>query len=106
MRIIRTIQIVVEGQTIEVDQLEDGKFRKPEWLLAAARGSKRIEFTGNALMRHGGDNTRPWMEEALKNGFHEMPDDEAVSEEARKWKGWGTALKPAWEPILIARKIG
>ena len=21
-----------------------------------------------------------------------------------KWKGWGTALKPAWEPILLARK--
>jgi len=23
---------------------------------------------------------------------------------ARQWSGWGTALKPAWEPILIARK--
>lgn len=21
-----------------------------------------------------------------------------------RWKGWGTALKPAWEPILVARK--
>jgi DNA modification methylase len=24
--------------------------------------------------------------------------------EAKKWEGWGTALKPAWEPIIIARK--
>ena len=24
--------------------------------------------------------------------------------EAARWQGWGTALKPAWEPILIARK--
>ena len=24
--------------------------------------------------------------------------------EAIKWSGWGTALKPAWEPILIGRK--
>jgi len=24
--------------------------------------------------------------------------------EARAWEGWGTALKPAWEPIIIARK--
>jgi site-specific DNA-methyltransferase (adenine-specific) len=23
---------------------------------------------------------------------------------ARQWKGWGTALKPAWEPICLARK--
>ena len=24
--------------------------------------------------------------------------------EARQWEGWGTALKPAWEPIILARK--
>ena len=23
---------------------------------------------------------------------------------ARQWQGWGTALKPAWEPICVARK--
>jgi DNA modification methylase len=23
---------------------------------------------------------------------------------AREWQGWGTALKPAWEPIILARK--
>ena len=23
---------------------------------------------------------------------------------AREWSGWGTALKPAWEPIILARK--
>jgi site-specific DNA-methyltransferase (adenine-specific) len=23
---------------------------------------------------------------------------------AAKWEGWGTALKPAWEPIILARK--
>jgi len=26
------------------------------------------------------------------------------TEEAKKWKGWGTALKPAHEPIVMARK--
>lgn len=26
------------------------------------------------------------------------------SDAARQWRGWGTALKPAWEPILMARK--
>lgn len=24
--------------------------------------------------------------------------------EAERWQGWGTALKPAWEPIVVARK--
>jgi site-specific DNA-methyltransferase (adenine-specific) len=26
------------------------------------------------------------------------------TEAARQWQGWGTALKPAWEPIVVARK--
>lgn len=27
-----------------------------------------------------------------------------VTPEAARWAGWGTALKPAWEPICLARK--
>lgn len=38
-------------------------------------------------MRFGGDNTI-----------------RAASAEAEQWQGWGTALKPAWEPIVMARK--
>jgi DNA modification methylase len=26
------------------------------------------------------------------------------SEEAQRWEGWGTSLKPAWEPVLMFRK--
>ena len=26
------------------------------------------------------------------------------TDDAQKWEGWGTALKPAWEPIILARK--
>lgn len=29
---------------------------------------------------------------------------EAISGEAIRWSGYGTALKPAWEPIIVARK--
>jgi hypothetical protein len=29
---------------------------------------------------------------------------DAVLEQAIQWQGWGTALKPAYEPIMIARK--
>ena len=31
-------------------------------------------------------------------------DLEASTPEAQKWQGWGTALKPAFEPIVVARK--
>lgn len=27
-----------------------------------------------------------------------------LGEVAKQWDGWGTALKPAWEPIILARK--
>jgi hypothetical protein len=27
-----------------------------------------------------------------------------ATEEAKKWQGWGTALKPAFEPVVVARK--
>jgi site-specific DNA-methyltransferase (adenine-specific) len=29
---------------------------------------------------------------------------EPATDDAREWQGWGTALKPAWEPIALGRK--
>lgn len=31
-------------------------------------------------------------------------DKVAITEEAKKWSGWGTCLKPAYEPVIMARK--
>jgi site-specific DNA-methyltransferase (adenine-specific) len=31
-------------------------------------------------------------------------NDKPITHEAEKWNGWGTALKPAFEPIVVARK--
>lgn len=28
----------------------------------------------------------------------------AATEEAKQWEGWNTTLKPAWEPVVLARK--
>ncbi len=33
-----------------------------------------------------------------------IKSNEAITEQAKQWKGWGTALKPAYEPIIVARK--
>jgi len=52
----------------------------------------------------GSSDTRPWIEESRKKGFHEVDGNIPVGEDAKKWDGWGTALKPALEPITVARK--
>lgn len=33
-----------------------------------------------------------------------VPITAPATDAARAWQGWGTALKPAWEPIILARK--
>jgi DNA modification methylase len=45
---------------------------------------------------------RPWMEREDANDYHY--DFEPATDEAKPWEGWGTALKPAHEPIVVARK--
>ena len=34
----------------------------------------------------------------------DLPVKALVSEEEKQWEGWGTALKPAWEPVCIGVK--
>ena len=48
--------------------------------------------------------TRPWIEEAMTRGYHEKAGEKPATPQAAAWDGWGTALKPAWEPICLARK--
>jgi len=73
-------------------------------LFGATRKKKRIEATGGKVLEYGGQNSRPWMEELAKNGYRDVPGDEPATEKAKEWDGWGTALKPAWEPILVGVK--
>lgn len=39
--------------------------------------------------------------EVVKDGWDKTAP---ATDAARQWEGWGTALKPAWEPICLARK--
>lgn len=48
-----------------------------------------------------GNNDRPAGWFTSQDG-HDIT--KAASPAARQWEGWGTALKPAWEPICLARK--
>lgn len=57
-------------------------------------------------------NTGRWKGGASQGGGMSMyatektvpVDHKPVSEEAKKWEGYGTALKPSYEPIILARK--
>jgi len=52
----------------------------------------------------GKADTRPWIEKSREIGYHEVDGNTPATPEAQQWSGWGTALKPALEPITMARK--
>lgn len=65
-----------------------------------AKGAER-EVIGKSL-RHGGGINKVYGEGM---GDGEVPSITAPATSlAREWSGWGTALKPAWEPIIVAMK--
>ena len=51
-------------------------------------------------MKGGGDRSDEFAENGRDFSIRHQPATDA----AREWQGWGTALKPAFEPIVLARK--
>jgi DNA modification methylase len=43
-------------------------------------------------------------ERSMSGGTVHAPATAPATDAAREWQGWGTALKPAWEPCVVARK--
>ena len=72
----------------------------PGGVLGAFGGTRTFHKMAGALDRVGfqGVGIKAWV---YGSGF---PKSRDVGREAQKWAGWGTALKPAWEPFLTARK--
>jgi site-specific DNA-methyltransferase (adenine-specific) len=68
------------------------------------RGAERevvatIKKTPSASSNCNDGWVRPWAE-----GKTTMDLTAPATPEAKQWQGWGTALKPAFEPIIVARK--
>ena len=62
---------------------------------------------GDVRDTRNGPNTNPLTKGDKYGGGYvqaERPDAGPFTEAARQWQGWGTALKPAFEPIILARK--
>ncbi len=55
---------------------------------------------GNIGHQRNIGNRRPWMDDPN----HLTMSDDPSTDAAKQWSGWGTALKPAVEPIVMARK--
>lgn len=67
-----------------------------------AIGAERTEVIGT---RHR--NVKPFNDENGWNANNTTGDYEykaPATDAAAQWDGWGTCLKPAWEPIIVARK--
>jgi site-specific DNA-methyltransferase (adenine-specific) len=62
----------------------------------------RVDAFGDADLSETEDGRNLWGKSSTK----EVPlfSNEAATDEAKEWNGWGTALKPAHEPIVMARK--
>jgi site-specific DNA-methyltransferase (adenine-specific) len=69
--------------------------------------SKALDKAAGAL-RHEGKNFRNTAEGVMALRPTIKPSEyvppKPATDAARQWQGWGTALKPAWEPCILARK--
>ncbi|WP_292722581.1 DNA methyltransferase [Mesorhizobium sp.] len=61
---------------------------------------EQVAVTAAPAYQRNVGNTRPWMDDP----DHLVDGEDAATPQAAEWDGWGTALKPAWEPICLARK--
>lgn len=70
---------------------------------AAFVGRDTLAALRNGTLSGEGGFSRPWMHDPQKVEDHHY-DFAPATDAARQWQGWGTALKPAVEPCLMARK--
>lgn len=68
-----------------------------------AGAEREVIGTGRSgkILRANGQNERPYQQ---IDGYQEHDITAPATPEAAHWAGWGTALKPAHEPIIVARK--
>jgi DNA modification methylase len=68
---------------------------------AAGAEREKVPATGG-LHKNRNMNDDGWSK--IGEGEPTMDSALPATDAARQWSGWGTALKPAWEPIIVARK--
>ena len=96
--------------------LEDAGFEIRDamaWIRAAAKPagldlSSAFDREAGVLEQRKGRRTKLRPEDihsATRMSSHLLIEaGEPVTDEAKTWAGWGTGLKPAWEPMAVARR--
>jgi transcriptional regulator with XRE-family HTH domain len=62
--------------------------------------SAEREVIGHSTAQNGAG----WAAQGLAGYKPEFDITAPATDAAKQWAGWGTALKPGWEPIILARK--
>ncbi|NDH09334.1 MAG: site-specific DNA-methyltransferase [Gammaproteobacteria bacterium] len=80
-------------------------FPKNHDISKAIDNAAGAERTGGGRVWSGGARSGGIIkDDASENTTERIIYDEPATLEAKKWQGWGTALKPSHEPICVARK--
>jgi len=79
--------------SVAIDKMK-GLERK---VVGSKRGVRGADGTGH-------ENAMPGKAVGVKQVAVDVPVTAPASPEAEAWEGWGTALKPAWEPVVVGRK--
>lgn len=69
--------------------------------------SSAFDRAAGVLDQREGRDVREWADEATATHMssHKLhATGEPVTDDAKAWEGWGVGLKPAWEPIVVARR--
>jgi site-specific DNA-methyltransferase (adenine-specific) len=69
---------------------------------AAGAEREKIPTNGSRLHHNRNLNDDGW--EKVGADSTVMDSSRAITDDAKRWQGWGTALKPAFEPIVVGRK--
>jgi len=82
---------------------------KPDWVKSRSAEIKRFKEGEPSIMNQRNRNLAPEFYKTEASAGYNNPDKGAeitapATDEAQQWNGWGTALKPAHEPIIVARK--
>ena len=74
-----------------------------DWLYAEVRGTDRpvVGTSNNGIAGGTGEHAGEVDSYGYKGSFDLTL---AATEAAQRWTGWGTALKPSWEPVCVGRK--
>lgn len=72
-----------------------------------AAGAERLVIgtkRGTGADPSTGRKDMPGKAVGVKQVAVDVPITAPATPEAKAWEGWGTALKPAWEPVVVGRK--